>query len=463
VKKKDINGHVKKYKARLVADGAMQIKGVDYDKSYSPMVGLNTMRLLLTLGIKRNWYLRQIDVKTAYLNGALEENVYMYIPEGFGKQENKVCHLVKGLYGLCQSGLCWYQELDKRLRELGCKNGNTDKCLYMYSSGKTKIYLMVYVDDIMILGEDEKLVDEIKVKIKSKLEITEEDDIVSFLGIGIQRFGHSTGRLYQQNYMQKILKKYRMENSKPQYTPMAERANFSENCELDDELESPIREVIGMIGYVANNTRPDMAFAVNKLAQHTCKPTRELWTGVKRLLRYMNATKEMGIVINDASEEIHAFCDADWAADSKDRRSFSGFVVFMGDTPIIWKTKKQDCVSMSSQEAEYVALCDCAKEIQALINILEEMGLCQARVQEGIVIQCDNTSAIALAENHVITAKTRHIQTRYHFIKKLVEDGVIRVVYVSSADNIADTLTKPLGRTKFVKFRELLSVDKHQM
>jgi hypothetical protein len=185
----------------------MQTYGLDYEDSYSPVVNSNTIRLMLTLAIKRGWFMRQIDVKTAYLNGKLEEQVYtrgmysyiqvytrMYIPEGLERRDDQVCRLVRSLYGLCESGLCWCEALDAKLREIGCRNGNIDKCLYIYNENGKNIFLMVYVDDIMIMG-DERIVDDIKEKIKSKLEITEEEDIVKFLGIGINRSNDCKGEI----------------------------------------------------------------------------------------------------------------------------------------------------------------------------------------------------------------------------------------------------------------------------
>jgi hypothetical protein len=463
VKKRDANGNVKKFKARLVADGSMQTHGLDYEDSYSPVVNTNTIRLMLTLAIKRGWHMRQIDVKTAYLNGKLDGKTYMYIPEGFERRDGQVCRLVRSLYGLCQSGLCWYKELDEKLREIGCCNGNIDKCLYVYKENGRNTYLMVYVDDIMIMGNDKRMVDNIKNKIKDKLEITEEEDIVKFLGIGISRNDKCKGILSQEEYIKKILVKYSMEKSKGQYTPMEERAAFLNEGEIEMELESPIREAIGMLGHLANNTRPDITFAVNKLAQYTSKPSREVWARIKRIMRYLQKTNKMGIHISDTSEVLHAYCDADWATDTMDRKSYSGYVIFLGLTPIIWKTRKQECVSMSTQEAEYVALCDCAKEVKALLNLLKEMELMEEKFCRRIEIRCDNTSAISLAENKLISARTKHIQTRYHFVKQLIEDGDICVKYVPGSENVADTFTKPLGRTKFQMFRELLSIKDAKM
>jgi hypothetical protein len=379
----------------------------------------------------------------------------MYIPEGFVRQENKVCHLVKSLYGLCQSGRCWYRELDSKLREIGCENGNIDKCLYMFSDAGINTYLLVYVDDILIMGPDDETVENIKNKIKEKLEITEEEEIGKFLGIEI-KWNEDGGRLFQEEYVKKCLEKYHMKKCKKQYTPMEERISFTSDGAIEADLESPIREAIGMLGHLANNTRPDIAFAVNRLAQQTCRPNREVWTGIKRVFRYLKGSENLGISIDDSNEIFHAYCDADWAADTSDRRSFSGYVIFLGSTPIVWKTRKQDCISTSTQEAEYIALSDCAKEVKALMNLVKDRQLFNGGEPRNVVIRCDNTSAISLAENKMVTAKSKHIETKYHFVKQLITNGDVAVEHVAGMENVADIFTKPLGRIKFTTFRDML-------
>jgi hypothetical protein len=453
--KKDSQGKILKYKARLVADGGLQEEGTDFKSSYSPVVSSTTLKLLLAIAIKRNWYIKQLDVKTAYLNGTLDEDTYMYIPEGFEYEKGKVCKLIKSLYGLRQSGKCWNTEFNNILTNIGCKRGSVDPCIYTFENRNKRTYLIVYVDDVLITGNDEAEVENLRDKIKDKLEITEMDSVNNFLGITINREGSSNGSLDQAHYVKTILERFGMVDSKPHRTPMEERIKF-ENKNVDKDLEERYRSGIGMINYLATHTRPDIAFATNCLAQYNGCPSQDTWCGVQRIMKYLKCTASMKLNIDGNEENIQAYCDADWSSDIHDRKSYSGYAIFLGSTPIVWKAKKQTCVSTSTQEAEYVSLSECSKDVMALRNLLEDVGLLQ--VDDPITIFCDNTSAIRLAENAMTTPRSKHIDTRFHYIRQQVQDGKIAVKYVPGEDNVADIFTKPLGRIKVEKFRKMLNI-----
>jgi hypothetical protein len=440
-----------------VADGFGQVKGVDFKESYSPVVNMATVRVLLSIAMKRKWHFAQLDVKTAYLNGFLKEEVFMYIPDGFEKTPGKVCKLIRSLYGLKQSGRCWNQELDKKLQEIGLIRSSIDPCLYRKNGVQGKLFIVVYVDDMLIFAENRMDLESMKNQITETLEITEEEEVQSFLNVQIGKDANGNWTIHQRRYIDTILKRFKMEGCKPMKTPLAQGGKLHLCMDTNRTEDIPYKEAVGMLQYLASSTRPDIAFAGSYLAQFSANPGPEHWTSVKHVMRYLQSSKKKCILVASESEEIKAFSDADWAGSSFDGKSFSGYIVFMGETPILWKAKKQTCISLSTQEAEYVAMGECTKELQWLENLLEESDLNQN--QNGTpIMYCDNTSAITLAVNPMMTGRSKHIAIKYHFIRERITDGKLKIEYVPSAENVADILTKGLGSTKHNDLRTKMNI-----
>jgi hypothetical protein len=310
------------------------------------------------------------------------------------------------------------------------------------------------------MGESKTDVDRVLELVKQTLEITEEETVKRYVGVDISKGEGPRGNLQQTAYIRNILTRYGMNDCRWCKTPMEEGVQLGQDTSIIPELEGPYREAIGMLNYVATNTRPDIAFATNALAQYTVKPNKARWDAVKRIMRYLHGTETLALNIEGPDERITAFCDADWAADGSDRRSVSGYVIFIGSTPVIWRARKQSCMSASTQEAEYVSLSDCSKEVVGLLNLLGEAKLQVDGDIKPITIHCDNTAAIGLAEASTCSSRSKHIETRFHIVRDYIRQGLVDVIYVPGPENTADIFTKSLGRTKHEKFVEMLGLVK---
>jgi hypothetical protein len=312
------------------------------------------------------------------------------------------------------------------------------------------------VDDMLIMSENKEDLENIKRKIKSTLEITESDKIVRFLNIYLNRKTDGTWEIHQSKYIEEILSRFNMTGCNPVKTPLAQGEKLHLENEKTGKLDVPYKQAIGMIQYLASSTRPDIAFAASYLGQLSSNPNRKHWAAAKHVMRYLEGTKNKRLIIDDGNEEIRAYTDADWAGSTSEFKSYSGFVIFMGKMPIVWRTRKQNCISLSTQEAEYVAMSECSKELQWLNNLLEELDL---KSNNKPVLFCDNTSAIRLAENPMMTGKSKHIAIRYHFVRDLVIGNKIMIKHIPSEENVADILTKPLGTVKNGYFRGKLDLS----
>jgi hypothetical protein len=280
-----------------------------------------------------------------------------------------------------------------------------------------------------------------------------------FLNIGVGIKCKGKGFIEQGNYAKKILERFDIIGCHAVRTPLQENNDFKVRKGGEVLKEVPYREALGMLQYIGNNTRPDIIYAANSLAQYTSGPGEDEWCAVKRMMRYLKGTVNMKLWVNGVDECLSAFCDADWGGDECDRKSVSGFVIMMGTTPVVWKSKKQNCISQSTQEAEFISLNECAKELMGVVNLLEEMGLVQEEYkEEKPVIKCDNTAAVSLAERFKRTGRSKHIGVRYFYVRDLVQEKKVKLEYVKSELNTADILTKSLGRVKFELHRKGLSL-----
>ena len=460
--KKNADGSVERYKARLVAQGFTQEENKDYFETYSPVANLTTIRLMLTLAVHNNWEIHQMDVKTAYLNGDLKEEIYMKQPEGYimPGSENKVCKLKKSLYGLKQSGRAWNEKLDMEFKKCGMRRSKADGCVYYRTVGKGLDIIVVYVDDLLIISPNEQTLKELKRLIRSCFEVKDLGKVNYLLGIRIQRFEDGSISMDQNQFIRNMLKEFNMENSKPVSTPLNPGQDLSkQQCPKTEEermemINVPFRQLIGKLLYLALATRPDLAYAVSKLGQYSSNPGKEHWVAAKRLLRYLQGTKDFKLSINPKNEEMSCWSDADWAGNKEDRRSTSGFCIRFGGSPIAWKCSKQTCVSLSTMEAEFVAVALCAREVIWIRMLLSELtGKCKT-----FNIFCDNQAAINFVRNHVISSRSKHIDIRNHFVRDLMSQQVIDINYISTNENAADLLTKPLTKDKVINFRKHLGI-----
>ncbi|KAJ0970933.1 hypothetical protein J5N97_018892 [Dioscorea zingiberensis] len=442
--KRRADGSIDRYKARLVAKGFKQRYGIDYDDTFSPVVKSATIRVVLSLAISKGWNLRQLDVQNAFLHGILEEDVFMKQPPGFEDphQSQLVCKLDKALYGLKQAPRAWHSRLSSKLYELGFIPSRADTSLFIYNHDGVTVYMLVYVDDIIITGSSDQAVNQLLQKLQAEFAIKDLGELHYFLGIEVKKT--STGIvLTQSKYTSELLKKMNMEKCKPVTAPMTvtEKLSRTEGEPLSPEDATRYRSIVGALQYLTL-TRPDISFSVNRVCQFLHSPTTQHLTAVKRILRYLKYTANHGLSVNKSSSElVSAFSDADWAGCPDDRRSTSGFAVFLGTNLISWSSKKQATVSRSSTEAEYKALANATAEIIWVQSLLGELGVFQSRAP---CLWCDNLGATYLSVNPVFHARTKHIEVDYHFVRERVALKALEIRFIPSQDQVADVFTKPV-------------------
>ena len=460
-RKVDSDGAVERYKARLVAQGYTQKFGLDYEETFSPVVRFESIRSVVALGVQHKLQLHQMDVSTAFLHGELAEEVYMRQPEGFVEQgkEHLVCRLKRSIYGLKQSPRCWNHALDSKLREMGFEQTSSDPCLYVHFDSEGVMFLVaVYVDDIVLGGRSEAKMNAVKKELSQKFEMKDLGPLHHFLGVKVIQ-DHLTEIIWigQPSYTEKMLQKFGMYDSKPVSTPVNPDVKLVPSENPDDVCnQQKYQAVVGSLLYLSTKTRPDIAYAVSRVTRFCAKPTVEHWTAVKRILRYLKGTSNLGLLYReDTPAEITGYSDADWAGDVGDRKSTSGYVFLLGGAAISWKSSKQTCVALSTAEAEYVALSAAAQEAVWLQQLTSD--LLKKSIREITILE-DNQSTICLAKNHQVHGRTKHIDIKYHFIRDLVEAGRIKLTYCASEDMVADMLTKGLRIQQFEKLRRMIGI-----
>ena len=437
------NGQVDRLKARLVAKGYTQIYGLDYGDTFSPVAKMASVRLFLSMAAMRRWSLYQLDIKNAFLHGDLEEEIYMEQPPGFVAQgeSDLVCRLHKSLYGLKQSPRAWFGKFSKIIQQFGMIRCEADHSVFFKCSSLNKyIYLVVYVDDIVITGDDQEGIKELKQHLFKHFQTKDLGRLRYFLGIEVAQ--SKTGvAISQRKYALDILEETGMLDCKPIDTPMDPNVKLLPNEGEPYPYPDRYRRLVGKLNYLTM-TRPDLAFPVSVVSQFLNSPCDSHWNAIVRILRYIKGSPGKGIVYMDKGHtNITGYTDADWAGDASDRRSTSGYCVLIGGNLISWKSKKQTVVARSSTEAEYRAMANTTCELLWLKYLLQELKFCEIGPME---LACDNQSALYLSSNPIFHEKTKHIEVDCHFIREKILSGIIKTSFVGTRDQLADMMTKSL-------------------
>ena len=337
-RKRDADGNVERYK---VAQGYNQKYGIDYDETFCLVVRFESVRTLIALAARQKLQLHHLDVATAFLNGELEEEIFMKQPQQFEEKgkESLVCKLKRSIYGLKQSSRCWNEALDKHLKKMGFRQSNNDPCIYILQSGGETFIIAVYVDDIILAGNTSESIQTFIKGIADKFEVSDMGRLHHFVGIKISYFESGKMWMGQPTYVRKVLQKFQMDKSKPVSTPVESGAKLVKATDGDDLIDQELyQSAVGSLLYLSTKTRPDITYAVGAAARFSSQPSQAHWVAVKRLMRYLSGTLDYGLLYG-YNDTIAGFSDADWAGDCNDRKSTSGFVFMLSGAAISWNSK----------------------------------------------------------------------------------------------------------------------------
>ena len=379
-------------------------------------------------------------------------------PEGLSNDnDGLVCKLNKAIYGLKQAAYCWNSSLDDCLKNLGFIKTNSDSCLYYKLTDNIKCFIGLYVDDMIIACNSDSYLKKLKEDLSSKYKIKDLGKVDQFLGVKVIQ-NEDGIFIHQSTFIKSLLQKFNFENCKANPTPMDANVQFEYSKDDDVLTDKKIyQSAIGALLYLSTRTRPDISFAVSKLSRYCSKPNNAHWNAVKRIFRYLKGTINLGLnYVKQGVSTCIAYSDADWGGDKGSRKSTSGYCFFLGKGLISWRSNKQNCIALSSAESEYIGLSGASQEAVWIKKLLTELKL--TNVNDKILIYGDNLSSINLTKSNVIHAKSKHIDLKTHYIRDVINKGIIDVEYVPSADNIADIFTKALAKERFRRLRMMLGV-----
>jgi len=465
----------RRFKARLCARGFGQEEGTDYEFTFAPVAAYNSLRLFVTMLASLNYEVDTVDVKSAFLHSVLKEEIYIQVPDGYPnadalRRKGMVLQLWKCLYGLKQSPREWNNDLDSFLKSLDFKPCPSEPCIYVKAA--TKQYLLVYVDDIIIGTRTQKEMTTLKGHIHSRFPITDKGPISIFLNMSFTR--DRAKRVFyisQPSKIDKLLEDSRLDSEElrlirtPTNLPASPTSKLTASmCPASDEekrlmTRKPYKSVLGQVLFIAVTCRPDIATAVSCCGQFAQNPGLEHWKALLQIVAYLVSTSKLVLRLGGhySKLELTAYSDADWGGDLDKRRSRTGLLVLLGVSPVIWMSKLQPSVALSSTEAEYIALSLCCRDVLWARGLLHQLGFQQ---EDPTPIYEDNMSCIKIAESRKQAPGVKHVDIRYHFVRDEVERKTVTLRPLPTAEMVADTLTKSLPAILFSKHRESLGLLK---
>ncbi|GJZ79885.1 putative ribonuclease H-like domain-containing protein [Tanacetum coccineum] len=444
--KKDERGVVVRNKARLVAQGHRQEEGIDYDEVFAPVARIEAIRLFLAFASFMGFIVYQMDVKSAFLYGTIDEEVYVSQPPGFVDPDHptKVYKVVKALYGLHQAPRAWYATLSSFLEKHGYKRGTIDKTLFIRRNKKDIMLVQVYVDDIIFGSTNKSWCAEFEALMQSRFQMSSMGELTFFLGLQVKQNKEGIF-ISQDKYVAEILKKFDLVHVKAAITPMETKLPLTKDEEAFDVDVHLYRSMIGSLMYLTAS-RPDIMYAVCVCSRFQVTPKTSHLNAVKRIFKYLKGKPNLGLWYpRDSPLDLEAFSDSDYGGSNLDRKSTTGGCQFLGQRLISWQCKKQTIVATSTTEAEYVAAAHCCGQVLWVQNQLLDYGFNFMNTK----IHIDNESTICIVKNPVYHSKTKHIEIRHHFIRDCYEKKLISVEKIHTDLNVADLLTKPFDGPRY--------------
>lgn len=446
-------------KTRLVAQGFSQIPDVDFFDTFASVVRISSVRLLFSLAVLHDFFIVHFDISVAFLNAPLEECVYLEQPPLHKDPlyPDHVWLLRKAIYGLHQSPNAWNTHFSSHFLNQGFSQLHSDYGIFCkISKNNKKIIIAVFVDDFLVFCDCLDLINDIYRELDKSFSVTNLGTVRHFLGMFIQYDKDNKSLFFNQYaYINQILDKFRMNDCNPASSPMIPNQSLSHE-EIDTSI--PYRSAIGCLTFLSTFTRPDISFAVNKLAQYNNSYNKIHWACVKRIFQYLRATASFGIQFRggmSTSRSLRGLSDSNWSGDENEEcRSTSGFIFLLSGGPITWMSRRQDTVATSSTYAEYVALSECAKEAKWIITLLQELNLYEDDLQP--VLECDSKPALETAKRPVLHSKMKHLDIKHHLIREYVKNNLLTLQRIPTSENHADALTKALPLPKFVYHQKVI-------
>lgn len=431
------------FKARLVVKGYMQNdKGLD---TFSPVVRYDTIRTVLSVASAKGMKMAKFDVKTAFLNGRLKEAEYMEQPEGFKDETGRVCKLLKSLYGLKQAPRCWGEEIERVMISLGFKSGESDRCLFTKTVGQDVVYVLLYVDDGLVISTDICLAKELLDQLEKHFRLTKSFQVTSFLGMEVAETMEGI-QISQGGYIGELVKRFRLVDATVVPNPIPEGWTAGDSRPFSQKRL--YQELIGSLRYLNCVTRPDISFALTRLSSALENPTEAHWTLAKRVVRYIKGTASWGLEYSrGVIGKIGMYTDADYAGEMNSRRSTSGVLGFVGESVVVWGSRLQSIVALSTTEAELIAAVEGVKEGLWLTKVMTDLG-----IRSELQLYSDNQSALSLLKDPTVHRRTKHIEVRMSFLRDAVDRKRVVYKFVTSKEQLADPLTKPLSGQRMVEW-----------